>query len=55
MNIILRALLIGLILAITSTVRAGSYEDGTAAYQKGDYATALQLWRSIAGQGRAGK
>src|SRR5262245_63005191 len=32
---------------------AGPYEDATAAYGKGDYATALQLFRALADQGMA--
>ena len=30
---------------------AGPYEDGDAAYNKGDYATAMRLWRPLADQG----
>ena len=33
--------------------QAGPYEDGVAAYKRGDYATAIQLWRPLAEQGRA--
>ena len=33
---------------------AGPLEDGEAAYQRGDYATALQIWRPLADQGDAG-
>jgi TPR repeat protein len=32
---------------------AGPYEDGAAAYQRGDYATALRIFRSLATQGNA--
>jgi TPR repeat protein len=35
-------------------VAAGPYEDGLAAYIKGDHATALRLWRPLAEQGFAG-
>jgi len=35
-------------------VAAGPYEDGLAAYIKGDPATALRLWRPLAEQGFAG-
>jgi TPR repeat protein len=28
-----------------------AFEDGMAAYQRGDYATAMRLWRPIADQG----
>jgi hypothetical protein len=30
-----------------------SFDDGTAAYAQGDYATALRLWRPLAEQGNA--
>jgi len=32
---------------------AGPFEEGVAAYQRGDYATALWLWRPLAEQGNA--
>jgi uncharacterized protein len=32
---------------------AGPSEDGWVAYQRGDYATALELWRPLAAQGNA--
>jgi len=32
---------------------AGPLEDGLEAYEKGDYATALRLWRPLAEQGNA--
>jgi TPR repeat protein len=32
---------------------AGPFEDGQAAYQRHDYASALRVWRSLAGQGSA--
>ncbi len=31
---------------------AESYEDGYAAYHRGDYATAFQIWKTLADQGR---
>jgi TPR repeat protein len=34
-------------------VLAGPYEDGDAAYKRGDYSTALRLWRPLAEQGHA--
>ena len=34
-------------------VAAGPFEDGVAAFGRGDYATALQLWRTLANQGDA--
>jgi Sel1 repeat len=51
---ILRTLLIGLMLTIgASIVRAGPLEDGNAAYQRGDIATALRLLQPLAEQGNA--
>ncbi len=38
-------------LCLSTQVLAGPYEDGDAAYEKGDYATALQLYRPLAEQG----
>ena len=32
---------------------AGPLEDGVAAYQEGDYATAMSYWRPLADQGNA--
>ena len=42
-----------LALALFGTAMAGPLEDGWAAYQKGDYATALQIFRPLAEQGNA--
>jgi uncharacterized protein len=39
--------------AIAGTAFAGPLEDGNAAYQRGDYATALKLLRPLVDQGRA--
>jgi len=39
------------ILALAVPARAGPFEDGLAAYDQGDYATALRLWRPLAEQG----
>ena len=50
-----RALLVALIL-ITGAAQpasAGAFEDGFAAYQSGDYPTALRLWMPLARQGNA--
>ena len=41
------------IMALAVPADAGSYEDGLAAYNQGDYATALRLWRPLAEQGHA--
>ena len=40
-------------LALSGFARAGTFEDGGAAYAVEDYATALRLWRSLAEQGDA--
>ena len=44
-----------LVVALASTPQAvaGPLEDGVAAAQRGDYATALRLWRPLAEQGSA--
>src|ERR1019366_2315963 len=42
-----------LALSFASPVAAGSLEDGEAAYNSGDYATALRLIRPLADQGLA--
>jgi len=48
------ALLIGsLIMVATLSVQADRFEDGEAAYVRGDYAAAAQLWREAAEQGNA--
>jgi TPR repeat protein len=38
---------------ISSGALAGPSEEGWAAYQRGDYATALKLWQPLAAQGNA--
>jgi uncharacterized protein len=43
-----------LLLSFTAPVAAGPLDDGTAAYDRGDYATALRLFRPLANQGDAG-
>jgi hypothetical protein len=40
-----------LTLALFGIATAGPIEDGYAAYQRGDYATAMRLWRPLADQG----
>jgi Sel1 repeat len=42
-----------LVLALFSAAAAGPLENGQAAYQKGDYAAALQILRPLAEQGNA--
>jgi TPR repeat protein len=43
-----------LALALFGVAMAGPLEDGQAAYQKSDYATALQIFRPLAEQGDPG-
>jgi len=38
---------------MAAVLMAGPYEDGVAAAKRGDYATALQIFRSLAEQGDA--
>ena len=38
-------------IAFAASVAAGPYEDGVAAYQQGDYASAVRLWHPVADQG----
>jgi len=42
-----------LALSFAAPVAAGTLEDGVAANDSGDYATALRLWRPLADQGTA--
>jgi TPR repeat protein len=51
----LKRILAGLIVAVTmaSGAVAGAFEDGFAAVQTGDYATALKLWTPLADKGDA--
>jgi chemotaxis protein histidine kinase CheA len=44
------ALAVGLVLAAPATLRAG-FEEGSAAYQQGDYAKALEEWTPLAEHG----
>lgn len=54
MSNLLRTLLMGLMLAVSpDIVGAGPLEDGNAAVERGDYATALRFWRPLAEQGSA--
>jgi TPR repeat protein len=55
MNRIVRSGLValGLLFALATPVAAGPFEDGLAAYERGDYATAFRLWRPLAEQGEA--
>jgi len=40
-------------LCLAAPVAAGPFEDGVAAAERGDYATALRLWHLLADQGAA--
>ncbi len=52
MKAILRSGFLALaIMAFAVPANAGPFEDGVAAYQRGDYATALKFWRPLAEQG----
>jgi TPR repeat protein len=42
---------LALTMTLMSAAVAGPFEDGFAASQRGDYATALRLWRPLAEQG----
>ncbi len=55
MKAILRSEFLALVflLATACSENAGPYENGLAAYQRGDYATALRLWRPLAERGDA--
>jgi uncharacterized protein len=50
-----RTAVVALTLAVgfAGAVTAGPVEDGVTAYKRGDYATALRLWRPAADQGDA--
>ena len=52
----LKRILTGVVLAVMLTGGgvAGPLEEAVVAYQRGDYATALRLWRPLAEQGDAG-
>ena len=54
MKAILRSGFLALaIMAMAVPAYAGPYEDGLAAYEREDYATALKFWRPLAEQGNA--
>ena len=55
MKAILRSGFLALVflLATACSENAGPYENGLAAYQRGDYATALHFWRPLAERGVA--
>ena len=41
-----------LALGLSGAANAGPFEDAVAAHGRGDYATALRLWRPLADQGK---
>lgn len=43
-----------MLMALCAGAVAGPLEDGYAAWQRGDYATAMRFWRPLAEQGGAG-
>jgi TPR repeat protein len=51
----MKRIVAGVIVALTVSSGAleGPSEEGWAAYQRGDYATALKLWQPLAAQGNA--
>ena len=53
MRKLLASLFLIITLGTTQGAYAGPYEDGEAAYKRGDYATALSLYRLAAAQGNA--
>lgn len=54
MRVVLRTLLmLALILGIAQVAWGDTYDDGAAAYKRGNYSTALRLWRPLADQGHA--
>ena len=50
---VIRSVVVALVLSVVfaASVAAGPFEDGYSAYQSGDYATALRLFRPLAEQG----
>lgn len=44
-------LIVGAVLSLGQEANAGPYEDGNAAYERGDYATALNMHRPLAEHG----
>jgi hypothetical protein len=44
---------LALTMTLVSAAVAGPFEDGMAAQKRGDYATAVRLWRPLAEQGEA--
>src|SRR5215813_1523849 len=53
MRKLIALIVVGVMLSIAQVASAGPFEDGLSAYQRGDFATALKLWRPLAEQGNA--
>ena len=53
MRNLIKTLLLLLMLSFSHAAIAGDVEDGLAAAKKGDFATALRLWKPLAEQGNA--
>ncbi len=51
MRNLIKAGLVALVLCLAAPVAAGPFEDGADAAERGDFATALQLWQPLANQG----
>jgi uncharacterized protein len=53
MRDVIRAAFVALVLSMSlvAPVAAGPFEEGVAAYKRGDYDTALQLFRPLANPG----
>ncbi|MEL0108339.1 MAG: tetratricopeptide repeat protein [Rhodospirillaceae bacterium] len=53
MSALSRITLVFIVLLLAASVAAADFEKGVAAYDRGDYATALREWRPLAKQGDA--
>lgn len=53
MHHLIGVMIVSALLSFGQVASADPYEDGNAAYNRGDYATALKLWRPLAEQGNA--
>jgi TPR repeat protein len=53
MRNLIKTFILMLMLSVSHAAIAGDYEDGLAAGEKGDFATALRLWTPLAEQGDA--
>ncbi len=51
MSNLIKAGLVALVLCLAAPVAAGPFEDGADAAERGDFATALQLWQLLTNQG----